>query len=80
MISDTPICLTNAESKHTLEYGGKSLVISNWLLNNQKVSRRERMRLDADPGGSSSRVRPIIDVFRYGMQHPSRMSPGEGPS
>ncbi len=71
--------LTNTELKPIVKYGGKSLVLPNRLLNNRKTPRREMMRLDADPGGSS-RVRPVIDVFLYGMQRPSCVSPGEGPS
>lgn len=77
--ANTSYTLTNAELKHIMEHGGKSLVLPNRLLYNWKTPRREMMRLDADPGGSS-RVRPIIDVFLYGMQHPSLVSPGEGPS
>lgn len=71
--------LTKAELKHTLICGGKSLVLPNRLLNNRKTPRREMMRLDADPGGSN-RVWPIIYLFSNGMQHPSFMSSGEGPS
>ena len=76
--ANTSYTLTNAELKHIMEHGGKSLVLPNRLLNNSKTPRREMMRLDADPGGS--RVRFIIDVFLHGMQHPSLVSPGEGPS
>jgi hypothetical protein len=72
--------LTNAQLEHTLEYGGKSLVLPNRLLYRLMMAPgREMMRLDADPGGSS-RVRPVINVFLYGMQRLSCMSPGEGSS
>ena len=53
-------------------------MLSNRLLNIQEATRREMSRLDADPGGSSSRVRLVIDLLSYGMQNPSLMSPGMG--